>query len=276
MANLGDPTKVGGQQRPQQLLDPLNLINRELAVRKQRLATGKQINSAEENSAGFVIGRTLQARNKGLAVALSNIGDARSSLSVAEGGASSILDILETMKEKAIRAANGLLGDDERQALNNEISALAQEIDDINGSTVFGDKQLLAGTTLNIQTGAETTDNEAVEVSNAAHDAATLGVSGLDISGTESASGAMSSIDAAMSKVKGTIASLGTSQMRLGHKEENIATTITNTEAARSRIMDADFAREQLAATQLEMQQQSGTAAMAQANATSQSVMALV
>ena len=75
-----------------QALNSLNKINGELGNRQLRLATGKRINSAEDDAAGFVISRTLQARRKGLTVALGNVGDAKSMLSVAEGGLISIRD----------------------------------------------------------------------------------------------------------------------------------------------------------------------------------------
>ena len=119
---LQDLNKIAGQQQNNQILNNINKVNKQIGIHQNRLATGKKINSAEEDAAGFVIGHTLQARNRGLAAAMSNIGDARVSLSVAEGGAINVLDILETMKTKAIQAANGTLSDADRAAINNEIT----------------------------------------------------------------------------------------------------------------------------------------------------------
>ncbi len=163
-----NPNKIAGQQQNNHILNNINKVNKQIGIHQNRLATGKKINSAEENAAGFVIGHTLQARSRGLAIAMSNIGDARSSLSVAEGGATNILDILGTMKTKALQAANGTLSDADRSAINNEISALADEIDDIVDETVLNDIELLAGTDLSVQSGAEITDTESVEVSSSA------------------------------------------------------------------------------------------------------------
>ena len=101
MGTFGDLSRIGGNIQALQALNSLNKINGQLGTHQLRLATGKRINSAEDDAAGFVIGRTLQGRSKGLAVALSNVGDAKSMLSVAEGGLDNILDILETMKEKS-------------------------------------------------------------------------------------------------------------------------------------------------------------------------------
>ena len=146
MASIQDLNKIAGQQQNNQILNNINKVNKQIGIHQNRLATGKKNNSAEEDAAGFVIGHTLQARNRGLAAAMNNIGDARVSLSVAEGGAINVLDILETMKTKAIQAANGTLSDSDRAAINNEISALADEIDDVVDETTFNDIELLAGT----------------------------------------------------------------------------------------------------------------------------------
>ena len=93
---FGDLSRIGGNIQALRALNSLNKINSELGMRQLRLATGKRINTAEDDAAGFVISRTLQARRKGLTAALGNVGDAKSMLSVAESGLTSILDILET------------------------------------------------------------------------------------------------------------------------------------------------------------------------------------
>jgi len=276
MAAIPDLNKIAGQQQNNQLLNNINKVNKQIGIHKNRLATGKKINSAEEDAAGFVIGHTLQARNRGLAAAMNNIGDARVSLSVAEGGAINVLDILETMKTKTIQAANGTLSDADRAAINNEISALADEIDDIVDETTFNDIELLAGTDLSVQSGAETTDTESVEVSSSDHHSSELGVSEVDVSSSENASASMASIESAIATVKSTVSSLGSYQIRFTHKENSLARAITNTEAARSRIMDADFAKEKMAEMKEKIKKNTTNAVNAQAQLFAQSVLKLV
>ena len=273
---LQDLNKIAGQQQNKQILNNINKVNKQIGIHQNRLATGKKINSAEEDAAGFVIGHSLQARNRGLAAAMNNIGDARVSLSVAEGGAINVLDILETMKTKAIQAANGTLSDADRAAINNEISALADEIDDVVDETTFNDIELLAGTDLSVQSGAETTDTESVEVSSSDHHSSELGVSEVDVSSSENASAAMASIESAIATVKSTVSSLGSYQTRFAHKENSLARAITNTEAARSRIMDADFAKEKMAEMKEKIKQNITNAVNAQAQLSAQSVLKLV
>ncbi len=273
---IQDLNKIAGQQQNKQLLNNINKINKQIGLLQNRLSTGKKINSAEEDAAGFVIGHTLQARNRGLATAMNNIGDARVSLSVAEGGAINVLDILETMKTKAIQAANGTLSDADRAAINNEIAALADEIDDVVDETTFNDIELLAGTDLAVQSGAETTDTESVEVSSSDHHSSELGVSEVDVSSSENASAAMDSIESAIATVKSTVSSLGSYQTRFAHKENSLARAITNMEAARSRIMDADFAKEKMEEMKEKIKQNTTNAVNAQAQLSAQSVLKLV
>ncbi len=273
---IEDLNKIAGQQQNNQLLNNINKINKQIGIHQNRLSTGKKINSAEEDAAGFVIGHTLQARNRGLAAAMNNIGDARVSLSVAESGAINVLDILETMKTKAIQAANGTLSDADRAAINNEISALADEIDDVIDETTFNDIELLAGTDLAVQSGAETADTESVEVSSSDHHSSELGVSEVDVSSSENASASMDSIESAIATVKSTVSSLGSYQTRFAHKESSLARAITHTEAARSRIMDADFTKEKMEEMKEKIKQNTINAVSAQAQLSAQSVLKLV
>ncbi|MCG8606992.1 flagellin [bacterium] len=277
MAAFGDLSRIGGNIQALQSLNSLNKINGELGIRQLRLATGKRINSAEDDAAGFVISRTLQARGKGLATALNNVGDAKSMLSVAESGLENILDILETMKEKVTQAASDTLSATERNAIDDELDALANEIDDIVDETTFNGISLLSGKQITLQTGANTSDVLFVTVTSADHDSNVLGVkdASLDTSSAANASTALSNVNSAITTVKNSIASIGASQARLSTKEQTLSSAITNTEASRSRIADADFAKELLEALKLQILQQTATASLAQANAAPQVVLSL-
>jgi flagellin len=277
MASFGDLSRINGNIQALQALNSLYKINGQLGTHQLRLATGKRINSAEDDAAGFVIGRTMQARIKGLAVSLSNVGDAKSMLSVAEGGLERILDILETMKEKATQAASDTLGTTERAAIESELDALAAEIDDIVDETSFNGVGLLSSVSKTIQTGEATTDTLSVTVTGSGHKAASLGVADASIAVDTSANAsiALGLINSAMNTVKSSISSIGSFQSRLSTKEATLSTAITNTEASRSRVMDADFAKEQLQALKLQIMQQTATASLAQANAAPQVVLSL-
>ncbi len=277
MASFGDLSRIGGNIQAMQALHSLNNVNKELGNRQLRLATGKRINSAEDDAAGFVISRTLQGRAKGLTSALGNVGDAKSMLSVAEGGLDSILDILETMKEKVTQAASDTLGSSERNAVENELDALTAEIDDIVTETTYNGSALLSDVDKTIQTGESTTDSLVVAVTTQNHTsgALTVGDSNINVTSSSYASEALGNINTAISAVKTSIASIGSYQARLATKENTLSTAITNTEASRSRIADADFAKEQLEALKLQIMQQTATSALAQANSAPQVVLSL-
>ncbi|MCH7675050.1 flagellin [candidate division KSB1 bacterium] len=274
---FGDLSRIRGNIQALQALNSLNKINQQLGIRQLRLATGKRINSAEDDAAGFVISKTLQHRGKGLAVALGNVGDAKSMLAIAEGGLDSILDILETMKEKVTQAASDTLGSSERNAIEDEIDALTSEIDDIVDETTFNGTSLLTDVDKTIQTGEATTDSLVVAVSTQNHKATNLTVAdaNITVSSASFSSAALGNINTAITSVKNSIASIGSYQARLSTKEATLTNAITNTEASRSRIADADFAKEQLEALKLQIMQQTATSALAQANAAPQIVLSL-
>ncbi|MCH7679107.1 flagellin [candidate division KSB1 bacterium] len=274
---FGDLSRIGGNIQAMRALNSLNKINQELGIRQLRLATGKRINSAEDDAAGFVISKTLQHRAGGLAVALSNVGDAKSMLAIAESGLDSILDILETMKEKVTQAASDTLGVSERNAIEDEIDALTAEIDDIVDETTFNGSTLLTDVDKTIQTGEATTDSLLIAVSTQNHKASNLTVAdaNINVSSSSFSSAALGNINTALTTVKNSIASIGSYQARLSTKETTLTNAITNTEASRSRIADADFAKEQLEALKLQIMQQTATSALAQANAAPQIILSL-
>lgn len=142
-------------------LTALNKTTDGIAMRQMRLATGSRINSAADDSAGFTISNKLQATTRGQAQALSNIGDAKSMLSVAEGSLNSTMDILQTMKEKAVQAGNSSMGAEERSAIQSQVDALASEVNDILGDANFNGTQLFSdteSTALSFQVGDKSGD----------------------------------------------------------------------------------------------------------------------
>ncbi|MCS3633586.1 flagellin-like hook-associated protein FlgL [Salinibacter ruber] len=98
----------------------------------------------------------------------------------------------------------------------------------------------------------------------------------LEGSGGEEARDIIDDVDSAINDLTSQLSDLGASQNRLSFKESNLETSQTNLQAAQSRIQDADFAKEQTQAAKLQVQQQSGTAQLAQANAAGQSVLSLL
>lgn len=432
---MSNAFRINTNIQSQQAFQNLQETNDQLSQLRQRLTTGKRINEASDDAAGFEIANKLQAKTGAQGQALRNIGDAKSALGTAEGALDSQLSILQTAKEKATQAANGSLSQDERNAIAGELNELASEVNDIQENATFNGKQLLNGgsatkdgsnarsfkfqtgtgsddqgtgqfevklansgttelglggtldlsttegkdqavsvdqgdfgnsegpgnlqdsltasasttagdpevvadlngsdlagdleggefnisvtndstagqLTFQVEKGGEVTSTQTVDVSGddtnvtleddgsntiefdagsafadgdvGANETKEFSIEVTDgklgdrLSGTSNASDArdiISDIDGAIDTLTSELSDLGASQNRLSFKESNLETSRTNLNSAQSRIEDADFAQTQTQVAKLQVQQQSGTAQLAQANAAGQSVLSLL
>jgi len=256
----------------------LSNINSKIGVIQMRLASGKRINSAADDPAGYTLSTKLKARSRALGQALNNVGEAKNILSVAEGGLQNMHSIYVTIKEKAIQAGNGSYGEEELDAIVTQIQDLLNETDDIIAQTKFNKTQLLdANFTGKIfQVGADGGDQLSVSLSKAidSSDFGLNNISSTDLSSTN-LSTTIASIDAAIKTLSEQLQYIGSLVQRLDVKEATLQVAITNTDAAASRIMDADIAKEQLEMTKLQILQQTATVQLTQANAQPQGVLQL-
>jgi flagellin len=259
-------------------LNALNAVNREMGMHQVRLASGKRVNSSADDPSGYVISKKMEGRIRALGAAVDNVGDAQSVLSVAEGGYQTIADILVQIKEKQTRANNGAFGADELDAIAGEINKLMSEIDDINDQTKFNGVKLFKKTT------ADTAYSKTFQVGESSSDTLTIGFSsttgatallGVAAGSVTSANISTLTVDTALNTVNAELGAIGGQANRLSTKEANLTTAITNTEAAKSRILDADIAKEQIAVVKLQILQQTATAQLAQANASPQVFLSL-
>ncbi|HEX2979807.1 MAG TPA: hypothetical protein VHO48_06060, partial [Anaerolineaceae bacterium] len=157
-----DVTRIAGNIGALNSLNSLTTINKQLATHQARLSSGKRINTAEDDPAGLTIATKLLARSEGLKVALSNIGDAKNLLAVAESGLGRINDLLVQIRNKAETGASDTMGNEERKALLEQIKAYSAQIDDIAKQTKWNDKTLINGSfssdSLTFQTGSDAGD----------------------------------------------------------------------------------------------------------------------
>ncbi|HEV2600405.1 flagellin [Sphingopyxis sp.] len=241
----------------------------------ERLSSGKRINSAKDDAAGLAIATRMDASARGLTQAIRNANDGISLAQTADSAAGSIADILVRMRDLAMQASTGTLGDDDRTAIQTEVTALIAQIDDVATRTTFNGTALLDGTAdLDIQTGLN--DGEVVNVVIEDLQAAGLGVDGLDFSTAAGASGALATLDTAIQTVATERANLGAQQNRLTSAVDNLTSTVTNLSESKSRIEDADFSVESTNLAAAGILAQASTAMLAQANQSSQGVMNLL
>ena len=294
---IGDASRINTNIAAFNALAALKSVNRDLEQRQLKLATGRRINEVSDDPAGFVISRRLMARSRGLSTALDNVGTTKNVLAIAEGGLINMSDILIRMKELATQSANDTLGSAERNAILSEFKQLSQEIDDIVQETTFNNNILLNGTFTgrSFQTGEETTATLRFDITQ--NSSATGLKTRIDLDGgvnfatlsiadvsnatigkiftATGSSQAIAVINGAIEQVSDSLQNIGSISARLTIKEATLRIAITNTESAKSRILDSDMAFEQLESTRLQILQQTATAQLAQANVAPQNVLAL-
>src|SRR6056297_2841818 len=302
MASFGDLNRVNTNIQSLDSQLSLNRINRDLSDNQLKLSTGLRINKAEDDAAGYSIATKLNSRVAGLEQAMQNVGDAKSVLDIAESSFDTVMDNLIEMKSLSTQAANDTLGEEERGYIGAQISKLAEDINDVADQTVFQDTALLngedgtlAGTlTLTFQVGERASDTleaslEAVNVSELFSGAGTGNISYSTAGGAQGAlsfettngtaasaddfRSFLSSVDSAIGSMNDRVNEIGMTQSSLSIREVTLSQSISANSSAASRIMDADFAKEQSESVRLQILQQTSTSALAQANNGPQSVL---
>lgn len=257
-----------------------------------RLSSGLRVNSAKDDAAGLAIAERMQAQIKGYDVAARNANDGISLLQVADGAMGKISDNLQRMRELAVQAKNGTLNDTDRVNLNREYAELANEVDRIvTGSTFNGNNMFdAANKTLSFQvgTGNAVSDTLTLNLTDdglaAGNDLSTIMTNGAasiqaNLNGVDTvanATTAIDTLDASIDAITGIRAVVGAGQSRLEQVASFADLSSTNLQAARGRIMDADFAKETAALTRSQILQQAGTAMLAQANQLPNNVLSLL
>ena len=262
-----------------------------LATSMQRLSSGLRVNSAKDDAAGLAIAERMNSQVRGMNVGVRNANDAISMSQTAEGALGKVGDLFQRMRELAVQSANGTNSAADRASVNQEFVQLAQEATRTLGGTKFNGQNILATTNSStFQIGANnSTDIDQITVT--AFDwAANGGITGVlgssIITGTDvptqqvtdisTAQAAIATIDTAIDSVNSQRAAYGAAQNRFENVVSTLMVGVENQSAARSRIMDADYATETSNLSRASILQQAGNAMVAQANQLPQQVLALL
>ena len=266
---------------------------RALGAAMEKLSTGKKINSAADNAAGLAISTQMTSQIRGLGVAVSNANDAISMVNTAEGALDEITTMLQRMRELAVQAGTGTTAATDRTYLQSEFTALRTEIDRIADNTQWNGRNILDGSagastgksTVAFGIGQDGTAAQTLSTSFGNFNNTTGKLSGLAskvITGTTItsaitvAAAAITEIDVVIADVSAQRASFGAVSNRLTHAVDSLTNTKTNSEAARSRVLDTDYAAATSELARTQIIQQAGTAMLAQANQLPQTVLALL
>jgi len=249
----------------------------------QRLSSGLRVNSAKDDAAGLSIATRMDAQIRGQTVAIRNANDAISLAQTAEGALGKITDALQRMRELAVQSANATNESGDRDNLQAEFAELQDEITRLTEGTKFNNKALFDGSAgeLTFQVGAGTTAQDTITVSEidlSSGNVAAAAASGISIDGADNtnATAAIDAIDSALDTVNTNRATLGAVQNRFESVVSSLQVSVENQSAAKSRILDADFAAETANLTRAQILQQAGTAMLAQANSVPNSVLTLL
>ena len=308
------PFAIGGNSRirtnipAENAYNALEVSNRNISLRQLRLSTGKRINNPGDDVAGYITSRALQSRNGAMKAALLAVGDAYAVTNISIEALDNISQRLLTIKDTVSQAASGALGTDELVSLAKAAYRMAQQIQTIVDTTVYGGRQLLDGTfsaafvigmnakyelvTLSIDL---TTYNSEYNIPSGSFDIKALtaqhfaGVSNLDLTSLDAVSSTnlgifsstqinltIQSLNQALQNVNKVASLLGGISNRLSSQEDLLKAQITNYNAAISRIEDADVALEQLELIKAQFLQQASLISLAQANANPQAFLQLI
>ncbi len=244
-----------------------------LAKSIERLSSGLRVNNASDDAAGLAISERMNAQVKGMNVAVRNSNDGISLAQTAEGGLNEIGNMLQRMRELAVQSANGTNSSADRDNLNTEFTALDAEIGRIAEITQFNGSKVLGSDagSFTFQVGANVGETMKITTTAAAS-------TGQVITGStgSAAEAAITAIDTMIDTITTQRSVYGAAQSRFSSAIANLQIGIETTSAARGRIVDADFAVETANLTRSQILQQAGTAMVAQANNTPQSVLSLI
>ena len=264
----------------------------------ERLSTGIRINSAKDDAAGLAISSKMTSQINGLNQAVRNANDAISMIQVAEGAMKGITDMMQRMRELAVQSISDSNTNDDRSALDSEFDDLKAEVLRIANNTQWNGTNLLDGDigtsgTVTFQIGAnagQTIDVVFTDMGTSSSEVAlgalvdadeTAGTSdvalaALGVDSDTNAKAALYALAEGISNVDSARATLGASMSRLEYASDNLTNVAQNSSAARSRILDADYAAETTELARTQIIQQAGTAMLAQANQSAAQVLALL
>ena len=263
-----------------------------LATSMQRLSSGLRVNSAKDDAAGLSIATRMDSQVRGMTVGARNANDGISLAQTAEGALGNVSDSLQRMRELAVQARNSTNTDADKESLDKEFGQLAAEIQRVLGGTTFNGKHVLGSQagSLTFQVGANTSSDDSIDIATTnmttASEITTVAGTYGSVSSSRAKIGStatdsdiatvINNIDAAITKVNDERATMGASQSRFDSVISNLQISIENQTAARSRIMDADFAAETANLSRSQILQQAGNAMVAQANQQPQQVLTLL
>ena len=243
----------------------LNQTENNLAAAMRHLSSGKRINSAADDVAGYAISQRLQAQVNGLNQAQLNSQDAVSLAQTAQGALNDVVGMLQRVRELAVQYANGTTSETDKEAIEAESKQLKEEIKRVGETTQFnGVKLLKEEAKIAFQVGAN--EKETIEV----------GTISLEKAVEKASLKEIKTIEEAIGSVAKSAGEFGSVQNRIQYTQANLEVYSQNLASAVSGIVDVNMAAEMTNFTKNQVLQQAGVAILAQANQIPTAVLKLI
>ena len=261
----------------------LDKVQRDMDTSIARLSSGKRITRAHDDAAGQAIAGRMESQIRGLTMSIRHAKDGQSLVDTQEGALQEVAAILQRMRELAVQSTSGVATSADRNYLDLEMTQLFNEINAVSNNTRFNDTRILTGATftfysdIDVNGTAITTVAASSSAQNLLVSVTSVDISSIqDVTSTTAVQAAITQLDTAIGSIAAMRSNLGAVSNRFDHIIDNLTNVVANTEAAKSRVEDADFAVETTQLTRNTILQQAATSMVAQANASKNTILALI
>jgi len=265
----------------------LGNINTSLQKSLQRLSSGSRINSSNDDAGGLAVSMKLSAAIRRTEATQSNVNNSMAFLETQDGVLKSADKLVARMSELAQLANDVTKSTSDLALYQTEVDTLKSQLSSMMNETFNGISLFSSGlvttpataTTLSVvasQDGSQTIGITQAHLGSVGAYVGTASASGINISSTTGAKAAISTVNAAIQNLAQLRAYNGAEQSRLNFASDTLAINKTNLESANSRIIDVDVAEESSKLARFSILQQAGTAMLAQANQSTQSLLRLL
>ena len=258
----------------------------------EKLSSGMKINRAGDDASGLAVSEKMRSQIRGLNQASTNAKNGISFIQTTEGYIQETTDIVQRIRELAVQSSNGIYTDEDRMQIQVEVSSLIAEVDRIASCAQFNGMNMLTGrfarptgennvtASMWLHVGANMDQRTQVFIGTMSASALGLRSVGteeiMSLESPDEANRAIGTLDEALKRINKQRADLGAYQNRLEKTVTGLDIGAENLQASESRIRDTDMAKEMVDFTKNQVLTQAGTAMLAQANQSSQSVLSLL
>jgi flagellin len=241
----------------------------------QQLSSGLRVSSSKDDASGYSIAKGMDATIRGSNQAIRNVNDAISLVQTTSGALETLSDLMGRMRELAVQA-NNETSTTNGAFLDKEFKGLAEEVLRVIAATKFNNVATFSATAFAFRVSSTTADTALSVTPTVMTAVAAASASTVTIATKADAATTLGLLDTGITEIGTVGAVLGAFQSRLSFAQDFLRDLVENTTAAKSRIVDTDFAAQTAELSKYQILQQAGTAMLAQANQMGSNVLTLL